>query len=252
MELDHAKRSDSNTFDSAAGQYQDQARRVEDHFRNRCRRYGSTGFGDGIAIPHCHVSGLDRFCVGVVSAPHGVDFDAADGKPVYLLLFIIAPAEQRNEHVALLASVSHVLTNQKAREEMLNCEDETSLLDCFRKWWNKPKALAGGGEKSLLQIFVQREELLTDIIQTLSEIVPGHISVLDGQNARAFLHRLPIFSGFWTDTETSSIRIVTAVVNTDNANDVSRRIMLLAGDTDVPGLMVTSQDLRFSIGSLEL
>ncbi|HHH75600.1 MAG TPA: hypothetical protein ENL03_01080, partial [Phycisphaerae bacterium] len=46
---------------------------------------GSTGFGGGIAIPHCRLDGVADFVVGLVSIPDGVDFDAMDGLAVRLI-----------------------------------------------------------------------------------------------------------------------------------------------------------------------
>ena len=39
---------------------------------------GSTGFGDGIAIPHCRLDGIDEFVVGIITSPQGIEFDALD------------------------------------------------------------------------------------------------------------------------------------------------------------------------------
>ena len=107
-------------------------------------------------------------------------------------------------------------------------------------------------QRSLLQVFVQREDLLPDIIETLSMAIPGHIAITEASNARCYLHRLPLFSGFWTETENPNIKIVTAVVETAKCNDLTRRIMLLTGDEDAPGVLVCAQDLRFAMGQLEL
>ena len=52
-------------------------------------KVGTTGFGRGIAIPHCRLEGTEEFVVGVVSVPDGVDFDAIDGEQVRLLVFIV-------------------------------------------------------------------------------------------------------------------------------------------------------------------
>ncbi len=52
---------------------------------------GSTGFGGGIAIPHCRLESISDFVMGIMTVPDGVDFDAMDGNPVRLVVFVIAP-----------------------------------------------------------------------------------------------------------------------------------------------------------------
>ena len=56
----------------------------------------TTGFGNGIAIPHCRLEGVENFVVGILSVPGGAEFAAMDGEPVKLFLFIIAPASGSN------------------------------------------------------------------------------------------------------------------------------------------------------------
>lgn len=213
---------------------------------------GSTGFGDGIAIPHCREPGLSEFVLGVMLVPGGVPFDAADGEPVRLFVYIVAPAERATEHVALLASVSRVLGDAGAVAELLACAGEDELRECFRRRWSPPKQDRTTAAKCLLQVFVQREELLTEIVETLCEAVSEHVTVLEGRSASSYLHRLPLFSAFWTEPQAEEVKIITAAVDAAKCNDISRRIMLLAGDRDVPGVLVCAQDLRFVVGELEL
>ena len=52
----------------------------------------TTGFGNGIAIPHCRLDGVEDFVVGVLSVPAGAAFNAMDDEPVKLFVFIIAPS----------------------------------------------------------------------------------------------------------------------------------------------------------------
>ncbi len=67
---------------------------------------GSTGFGDGVALPHMRLEGLSRFLVLIAASKAGIEFDAIDRKRVHLFFLIIGPAEKVNEHVQILASIS--------------------------------------------------------------------------------------------------------------------------------------------------
>lgn len=63
---------------------------------------GSTGLGNGIAIPHCRVSKCSRTIGALVKLERGIDFDAIDGKPVDLLFFLLVPENTIEGHLQVL------------------------------------------------------------------------------------------------------------------------------------------------------
>jgi PTS system nitrogen regulatory IIA component len=70
---------------------------------------GSTGFGNGIAVPHARLDGLDRvFCmVAVLDKP--VPFDAVDGKPVDIAFLLLSPTSANSAHLSILAAATRKL-----------------------------------------------------------------------------------------------------------------------------------------------
>ena len=73
---------------------------------------GSTGLGNGIAIPHCRVKNCSEIVGSLVTLKEPVDFDAIDGKPVDLLFVLIVPEERTDEHVRTLAAVAELLSDE--------------------------------------------------------------------------------------------------------------------------------------------
>lgn len=73
---------------------------------------GSTGMGNGIAIPHCKVDHCDRITGALVSLQEPVPFDAVDGKPVDLLFVLIVPNTKSDEHVRALAQVAELFSDE--------------------------------------------------------------------------------------------------------------------------------------------
>ena len=69
-------------------------------------KLGSTGLGQGVAIPHGRVAGLDRTIGVFLRLPGGVDFDAPDGAPVDLVFALLVPKESTEEHLQVLASIA--------------------------------------------------------------------------------------------------------------------------------------------------
>ena len=67
---------------------------------------GSTGLGNGIAIPHCRIANCQRIIGALITLQQPIEYDAADGKPVDLLLVMMVPERRADEHVHTLAGLA--------------------------------------------------------------------------------------------------------------------------------------------------
>ncbi|TBU98955.1 PTS IIA-like nitrogen regulatory protein PtsN [Stutzerimonas kirkiae] len=72
-------------------------------------KLGSTGFGNGIAIPHCRITGCSQPLSAVLRLETPVDFDALDGQPVDLLFVLLVPQAATDEHLELLRQIAGML-----------------------------------------------------------------------------------------------------------------------------------------------
>lgn len=70
----------------------------------------STGIGNGVAIPHARVDWIDRSYTVMTLAPDGIAYNALDGQPVYLMIMIVSPSAQPEEHLRLLELISNSLS----------------------------------------------------------------------------------------------------------------------------------------------
>jgi nitrogen PTS system EIIA component len=69
---------------------------------------GSTGIGNGIAIPHCRVAECEHIIGTLVKLDEGIDFDAIDSQQVDLLFVLIVPAEETDEHLRVLSGLARL------------------------------------------------------------------------------------------------------------------------------------------------
>ena len=76
---------------------------------------GSTGVGEGVAIPHARLDGLDRIRAVVVRLDTPVAFDALDDKPVDLLVALFAPRDANAQHLRALARVARMMRQGEMR-----------------------------------------------------------------------------------------------------------------------------------------
>lgn len=72
----------------------------------------STGVGQGVAIPHCFLEGLEESLCILAQVPQGVAFDAIDEKPVYILFMLLSPPGARMAHLRLLARISRIASRE--------------------------------------------------------------------------------------------------------------------------------------------
>jgi nitrogen PTS system EIIA component len=79
---------------------------------------GSTGVGQGVAVPHARLEGLDRMASVFVKLETPVAFDAVDDRPVDLLFALFAPRDVGVEHLRALAKVSRLLRQSELREQL--------------------------------------------------------------------------------------------------------------------------------------
>lgn len=90
-------------------------------------KLGSTGIGDGIAIPHGKVEKIDRLWVSFGRSVEGIDFDSMDGKPAHLFFLLLAPEAFAGSHLTALAKLSRLLKNTSVREQMMEADDPQTI-----------------------------------------------------------------------------------------------------------------------------
>jgi nitrogen PTS system EIIA component len=92
-------------------------------------RLGSTGIGEGVAIPHCRVSGFNRIHGCLIKLQDPVDFGALDDQPVDLIFALIVPEEQNDEHLATLARIASMMQNDQSRQSLRQCNNNEELFN---------------------------------------------------------------------------------------------------------------------------
>jgi nitrogen PTS system EIIA component len=75
----------------------------------------STGFGGGVAMPHVRLAGVRKFFTALGRTRAGIDFNAADGKPVHLLLLVVGPEADRDGYQKLMARAAKFLKAEGPR-----------------------------------------------------------------------------------------------------------------------------------------
>lgn len=90
-------------------------------------RLGSTGIGNGVAIPHARTSLVDRTCAVFARLRQPVDFEAIDNRPADLIFLLLAPEESGADHLKALARISRMMRQDVVRQNLRAAPDAEAL-----------------------------------------------------------------------------------------------------------------------------
>ena len=110
----------------AAGRLQADAAEILSSIGER-ERLGSTGFGQGVAIPHGKIEGLARIYCMFARLSDPVDYKAIDGQPVDLVFLLLSPPDAGAEHLKALAAISRVTRHAPTLEKMRGARSRDAL-----------------------------------------------------------------------------------------------------------------------------
>jgi nitrogen PTS system EIIA component len=95
-------------------------------------KLGSTGIGQGIAIPHAKTDQTDQVTAAFGLSKRGIQFDALDGEPVYIFFLLVAPPDAAGLHLKALARISRLLKDKFFRQSLRDVKDAEQVLKIIR------------------------------------------------------------------------------------------------------------------------
>ena len=90
-------------------------------------RLGSTGIGDGVAIPHGKFHELEQPIISFGRSRKGLDFESMDGQPTFLFFLLVAPENAANIHLKALAKIAKMLKNSTFRKNLMEASTRDEL-----------------------------------------------------------------------------------------------------------------------------
>ncbi len=103
-------------------------------------KLGSTGIGQGIAIPHGKLKGLDKICGCFVRLNKPIDFESIDKKPVDLIFLLLAPEDSGVQHLKALALMSRIMGNTNFCNKLRSSESAETIFSLLTKEKNSKAA----------------------------------------------------------------------------------------------------------------
>ena len=97
-------------------------------------RLGSTGLGQGVAIPHGRIKGLKEAVGAFVRLANPVPFDAPDSKPVSLAFVLLVPEQATEHHLQILSELAQMFSDHELRERLASDADVATLHQHITAW----------------------------------------------------------------------------------------------------------------------
>jgi PTS system nitrogen regulatory IIA component len=97
-------------------------------------RLGSTGLGQGVAIPHGRIKGLKEAVAAFVRVAEPVPFDAPDGQPVSVMIFLLVPEQASQAHLDLLSELAQMLSDKAFRQSLLDAPSPEAVHAALTAW----------------------------------------------------------------------------------------------------------------------
>jgi PTS system nitrogen regulatory IIA component len=97
-------------------------------------KLGSTGLGNGVAIPHGRIASLERPVCAFIKLASPMDFDATDGQPVDLIFTLLVPEDSTEEHLQVLSTIAEIFSNAGISMALRQCETDSCLLEQLCQW----------------------------------------------------------------------------------------------------------------------
>lgn len=101
---------------------------------SRREEAGSTGLGQGVAIPHARIKDLERIQVAYFRLATPIGFAAPDGQPVSDILVLLVPKQATEEHLCILADATQIFSDSRFRECLNMCKHAAAAKQLFASW----------------------------------------------------------------------------------------------------------------------
>lgn len=216
---------------------------------------GSTGFGEGAAIPHARFKELEEFVFFIVTSRHPIDFEAIDRKRVSVFFVLIGPSGQVKDHLQALAAVSTVLARSNVKNELRLAASGPVLYETFLRHTRDEKPARLMKKQKLLMVVLYEDDLFYDLLEFLLQEGIDGATVVDSLGMGHYISNIPLFSSFvsFMNEDHNRSRTLLAVVPEGQVERVVNGIEDITGDLDkTQGAVIMVLDLAYTKGSMKM
>lgn len=216
---------------------------------------GSTGFGEGAAIPHARFKELKEFVFFIVTSRHPIDFEAIDKKKVSVFFVLLGPSDQVKDHLKALAGVSTVLARTNVKNELRLAANGSVLYETFLRQTRDEKPAELMTKQKLLIVVLYEDDLFYDLLEFFLEEGIDGATVVESLGMGHYISNIPLFSSFvsFMNEDHNRSRTILATVPEGQVARVVSGIEDLTGNLDkTQGAMIMVLDIALTKGSMKM
>ena len=218
---------------------------------------GSTGIGNGIAIPHASVPGMKEFVLVLAVSKRGKHFEAIDKHKVHIFALILGPENQPKLHIQLLAQLSHILRDESVRIELANSRTQVALYENFIRHCQPISSTKKSNRmgRKIVILVLQKRDYFEDVVEYLTELGVGGAAIIESTGIRNILTGMPLFADFIQifGERSDETRTMIFTISDDNIDSLISGIEEITGDLETHlGAMLMIIEPTFVKGSLDL
>jgi PTS system nitrogen regulatory IIA component len=155
----------------------------------------TTGVGKEVGIPHGKIMGLSTIYAAIGVSKRGIDYGSVDGLPVRYAVAMVAPPEQSQDYLRILAKVARLLSDPAFVETLVTAKSPHEVYDRIAAL--EGEAPAPITEEQVLLMFELKDpDYFDQVVEYFTEEGSTGATVLDARNVRGFLTRVPLFADF--------------------------------------------------------
>ncbi len=162
---------------------------------NEREKTATTGVGKEVAIPHGKIMGLERICAAIGVSRRGIDYDSVDGRPVRYVVAMVAPPEESQDYLRILAKVARLLSDPSFTETLMTASTPGEILERIRAI-EAATPITATEEPVLLTFELKDPNYFDPVIEYFTEVGATSATVLDARNVQGFLTKVPLFADF--------------------------------------------------------
>ena len=216
---------------------------------------GSTGVGNGMAIPHARFDELDSFVLFIATSRKGVDFEAIDKKRVKVFFMLFGPKNAVHDHLKILAGISTMANHSNVCRQLENSITSEAMYEAFMSRTSHEEAGQEREAHKLMTLVLYEEKYLYEILEFFLEEGIEGATILESSGMGQYISNIPLFAsfiGFMNEDRVRSNTIL-ATVRESRVEQLVRGIEKITGDLDkTQGAMIMVVDLAFSKGSMKM
>jgi len=215
-------------------------------------KMGSTAIGESIAFPHCRVPKLDKFIVGILVVPQGINFDSADGHLTKIFIFVLGPDDKGPEYLHVLSSLSRSTNFPGFIESLLAQTTSNKIYQKYVECIEYGEDLVGQKGYVSFHAFIQKKELFQEILEIFNAVSDCQFIVIESHGAGEYLAKMPLYMSFGRDQPDHFHRLIIGIVPKNFVNKLLWQVRQASGDLDRQrDVLIIVQDIAFLAGALD-